>query len=390
MSAEAARTNREPEPLRVAHMVWGAGFGGIERFVSDLARAQASLLGAQVSVLACGAQSGDPSLERYVSPGVAVYAGGLRGGVDSRIHRLAAMADELPKADVIHLHGYNPVMALLTRRARLPVVFTEHGMLGLDCRAVSCESLKQVAKGLFLRHRVTVIACVSEWVARAAQLRYRIDGSRIRVVPDGVDFESIRVAGTREEVLRGEAVDSGAFVVAVTARLVDFKRIDRLIDACALMGGDGRPWSLLVAGDGPLGESLRERTKALGIADNVRFLGFRDHVWDLAGAADVVVLPSAREPFGLAVVEAMALGRPVVAFADSGGPAEIVREVGGGCLVDSVEDLGATLEQFRAGDTPERLRPLDSTGLRSTFSIERSAGMYGDLYDAAVSRESGS
>jgi len=390
MSAEAARTNREPEPLRVAHMVWGAGFGGIERFVSDLARAQASLLGAQVSVLACGAQSGDPSLERYVSPGVAVYAGGLRGGVDSRIHRLAAMADELPKADVIHLHGYNPVMGRLTRRAGLPVVFTEHGMLGLDCRPVSRESLKQMAKGLYLRHGVNVIACVSEWVAEAAQRRYGIDGSRTRVVPDGLDFESIRMGVTREEVLRAEAVDPAAFVLVVTARLVDFKRIDRLLDACALMRGDGRPWALLVIGDGPQGESLRERALALGIADNVRFLGFRDRVWDLVGAADVVALPSAHEPFGLAVLEAMVLGRGVVAFADSGGPAEIVREVGGGCLVDSVKDLGATLEQFRAGDRPERLRPLDSTRLRSTFSIERSARMYGDLYDAAVSRESGS
>ena len=389
MSAEAARPDREPEPLRVAHMVWGAGIGGIERFVTDLARVQASVLGMQVSVLACGAQAADHSLARYVSPGVAVYAGGLRSGVDQRLRRLIAMGDELPKVDVIHLHGYNPVMGLLTRRAGLPVVFTEHGMLGLDCRPVSRESLKQVAKARYLRHGVSVIACVSEWVAAAAQPRYGIDGSRIRVVPDGVDFARIRAERERHEVLLAEAVDPSACVVVVAARLAEVKAIDRLFGAAAQLRVGGREWVLLVVGGGPLEEHLRERAMALGIRANVRFLGFRERVWDLIGAADVVVLPSKRESFGLAVVEAMALGRPVIAFADSGGPAEIIREVGGGSLVDSVEDLGATLEQFRVGGTPERWRPLDSTRLRTSFSVERSARMYGDLYDVALSRESG-
>jgi glycosyltransferase involved in cell wall biosynthesis len=386
MSAEAARPGDEPAPLRVAHMVWGAGIGGIERFVSDLARVQASSPGIQVSVMACGAQAGDPSLARYVSPGVAVYAGELRSGVDSRLNRLAAMADELPETDVIHLHGYNPVMGLLTRRAGLPVVFTEHGMLGLDCEPVSRESLKQLGKGLYLRRRVCVVACVSEWVAQAARRRYAIDVGRIRVVPDGLDFERIRPRSTREDVLRGEAVDPSAFVLVVTARLVDSKRIDRLLDGCALMRRDGRPWTLLVVGDGPLGESLRQRALALGLADNVRFLGFRDRVWDLVGAADVVALPSSREAFGLAVVEAMALGRPVVAFSDSGGPAEIVERVGGGCLVDTVEALGPVLDRLRDGTTPEGLQPLDRARLASVFSIERSAATYADLYRAALLR----
>jgi hypothetical protein len=73
----------------------------------------------------------------------------------------------------------------------------------------------------------------------------------------------------------------------------------------------------------------------------------------------------------------------VVAFADSGGPAEIVQTVGGGRIVQSIDELTGVLEQSRAGLPFAGLRPLDRDLLRRTYSIGAAAAAYAKMYDAA-------
>jgi glycosyltransferase involved in cell wall biosynthesis len=259
--------------LRVIHVVWGAGFAGIERFVCDLARVQASAQQMDVRVLACGAPPDDPSLLRYAAPGVTAVGGGLSSGFDIWSGRLRAIARELASADLIHMHGFTPIVALIAWRMGRPAVFTAHGSLGLDQSRLSTASLKQAAKGLYLRRATSAVACVSEWIGEAARQRYKLDQNRVHVVLDGVDFERIRAQRPRNDILLAEGIEPSAWVVAVTARLVGKKRIDRLLDAAARMRPGAREWALLVAGSGPEENGLRERATALGIGGNVRFLG---------------------------------------------------------------------------------------------------------------------
>jgi glycosyltransferase involved in cell wall biosynthesis len=371
------------QPRRVVHVVWGAGFGGIERFVADLARAQSATGSMEVGVLVCGAEPADDSLARYESPNVVVHAGSLRSGFDVRPARLRAIAEELRAYDVVHLHGFMPGASLAIDRAKRPVVFTEHGLLGLGHRWPSRTAVKQSAKGVYLRRSVHAVACVSQWVAQTAEAKYRLDPQRVHEVPDGVDFARIVATRSRDEFLRSEGIDPASWIMVVTARLVQFKRLDRLFKALASLDSGGRDWALLLAGSGPLEAELRGRAAALGIAHRVRFLGYRDDTWDLVNAADLVPVPSDFEAFGLVVVEAMALDRPVMAFADSGGPAEIVQTVGGGCIVETVEQLVRALEQSRARLPVAGLRPLDHDLLRRTYGIEAAAANYARLYDAA-------
>jgi glycosyltransferase involved in cell wall biosynthesis len=368
------------------HVVWGSGFGGIERFVSDLAAYQASVMQTAVGVLACGATTDDPLLSHYASPGVSVVGGGLRSGLDIRRGSVATLVTELSTFDVIHLHSFTPLVALAAWRANRPVVFTEHGSLGLGNSRPWRSGIIQAAKGFYLRRRGVAVACISRWVRETAKKRYRLADDRLSLVPDGVDFSRIVLDQPRQGVLGALAVDASAWVIVVTARLVDFKRIDRLLDALSRLRSDGRAWALVVGGSGPLEQQLREQATRLGIADKVHFLGFRTDVWDLVGAADMVAVPSEHEPFGLVVLEAMALDRPVVAFADSGGPAEVIQVVGGGCVVDSVEALTTVLEQSRAGGRIDGLRALDSARLRAYYSIGRVAEDYGQLYSAVLER----
>jgi glycosyltransferase involved in cell wall biosynthesis len=352
--------------------------------VADLARVQAESSKARVGVLVCGTPPGHPSLARYEAPGVTVTAAGLLSGFDMTREPLALIAATLAKFDVTHMHGFTPSVARAARRAGRPIVFTEHGLLGLGAKKLSPAAAKQSLKGAFLRREVSAVACVSGWVAETAQRKYRIEADRLHTVPDGADLDSVRARRDRGRVLRDEGLDPGAWVSVVTARLVHFKRIDRLISAAGLLPPDPRSWAVLIAGSGPEGERLREHSATLHLEDHLRLLGYRDNVWDLVGAADLVVVPSENEPFGLVVIEAMALGRPVVAFSDSGGPAEILLEVGGGCLVESVEALATVMEHSRRDSPLPGFHPLDRNKLEGTYSIKRTAATYAQLYSAAV------
>lgn len=102
-------------------------------------------------------------------------------------------------------------------------------------------------------------------------------------------------------------------VVGYVGKLQDFKCVDDLIAACALLRDDAR-WELWLVGDGPARSSLESMVESLGLAERVRFFGFRntDEVPDLMAAMDVLVLPSRMEARGLVAIEAMATGATAV------------------------------------------------------------------------------
>jgi len=106
------------------------------------------------------------------------------------------------------------------------------------------------------------------------------------------------------------------------------KGFDLLLEALAATRGI----DLWIAGDGPMRPGLERAAGRLGIAERVRFLGWRDDVWQLLEAADLLVCPSVHEPLGNVVIEAWAAGTPVVATA-SDGPAALIEHRISGLLV---------------------------------------------------------
>ncbi len=146
-------------------------------------------------------------------------------------------------------------------------------------------------------------------------------------VPLGVDLDLFSPrrhdAGTRAML-----APPGEAVVLVVSRLSGEKRVDLAIDAVAQVVRDGRPARLVVAGGGPLLTRLRARAQHLGV--DHRFLGFvpdRARLATLLACADVVVAPGPIETFGLAALEALASGTPVVCSATSALP-EVVGAAG--------------------------------------------------------------
>lgn len=149
------------------------------------------------------------------------------------------------------------------------------------------------------------------------------------------------------------ATPDNAPVVLALARLHWKKGLDVLLGALAKLPGV-YGW---IAGAGPLEVDLKAMAQSLGVADRVRFLGWRDDRSALLGACDVVAFPSRYEPFGAVTVEAWAAQRPLV-VADAAGPAATVTHEEDALLIpkDDVDALAGALKRvLENGDLAARL-----------------------------------
>src|SRR5262249_47216792 len=126
-----------------------------------------------------------------------------------------------------------------------------------------------------------------------------------------VDPDALRPGVPREVVRERLGLGPEVPALLVAANLVQRKGIDVLLAAIAVLAPHSR-CELWIAGDGPERAALEAAAARIGIAERVRFLGRRGDVPDLLAACDVFALPSRQEGLGVAALEAMACGRPVV------------------------------------------------------------------------------
>jgi len=227
------------------------------------------------------------------------------------------------------------------------------------------------------------LPCVSQ--ATRAQLG---DTDRASVLHDGLALEPVRAPRDAARAALGLPADG--FVVAILGRISSWKGQDVLIRALAQPGGEGA--IAFVAGDPWQGEerrleALRTLASSLGVADRVRFAGFRADVENVYGAADIVAVPStAPDPLPNAALEAAAAGCCVVA-ADHGGLPEIIGDGVSGRLVTPGDHaaLARVLGELR-GDphARERLGAAAAADVRARFSAARVLAAAQELYDGLL------
>jgi glycosyltransferase involved in cell wall biosynthesis len=356
----------------VVHVLWSGGVGGIERLVHDLAREQLRQ-GMRVGV-AFG-QPSEPFASAVRAAGIPVIDLAIRSGYELHPARLVRATRALRRWDVVHLHGFNLPLATVTIAARRPVVFTEHGNFALGREPGRAGNLKQSIQSIFLRRHVTAIAANSNHTAKRLAALYRIPLADVDIVWNGVDFASIPPPTTAREQ------GSNGLLVAYVGRLVNFKRVERLIEACARVPA-GPGLEALIVGAGPLDEPLKRLARERAVDDRVRFLGNRSDLDDVLAPVDVLVHPSEGEPFGLAIVEACARGLLPVVFADGGGALEVVPP--DARIVASIDELSTALEGLAASDALSLdARRARSSWARERFPIARAADGYLELYRSA-------
>ncbi len=241
------------------------------------------------------------------------------------------------------------------RRHRVPAVMVSHesvaGLLGMAAKAPWTGKLADALNGRTARQYERVI-CTTGWAAAEFE---RIGAGNLVRVPLGVDLEMFSPARYSQALRRRYAADGEALIVHC-GRLSVEKKPECSIAAVAELTAAGVPAVLVVAGDGPLRKRLQRRAAGLP----VRFTGFvgdRAALASLLATADVVLAPGPVETFGLAALEALACGTPVVVSADSALP-EVVGAAGvavaGERFADGVRDALRWPEAARRAEARAR------------------------------------
>ncbi|MEW6202336.1 MAG: glycosyltransferase [bacterium] len=184
----------------------------------------------------------------------------------------------------------------------------------------------------WMNRQLDFTICVSEAVRRNVIKRESLADEKCVVIPNGIELPlNVSLSADERRAVRAELGAAEGMKMAVTlSRLGAEKGIDVLIDAALACGRDDLVF--IVAGSGTQEKALKQKAQSLGLEAKIRFIGYRKDALRILGAADVFVLPAYEEPFGISVLEAMALGIPVVAT-DAGGPSEILTDGENGFLV---------------------------------------------------------
>jgi alpha-1,6-mannosyltransferase len=188
------------------------------------------------------------------------------------------------------------------------------------------------------------IICTTAWAA--AEFR-RIGVRNLVEVPLGVDLDVFH-PDANDAAVRGRYARPDQLLLVHCGRLSTEKRPERSVDALAALHADGVDAVLVVAGDGPLREGLIERAAGLPVRFT-RFLADRTDVAALLASADVALAPGPIETFGLAALEALACGTPVVVAAESALP-----EVVGGAGVAVGADFAQGVREILARPEAQR------------------------------------
>lgn len=276
------------------------------------------------------------------------------------------------RPDLVHCHTgrANWLGGLAAKRVGIPAVSTRR----MD-RRVKPGLRTRWLYGSLMR-RVAAISPAVEMRLREAG----VPAERIRTIWSAIDPATLVPTAPREVLRERFGASPGMRCLLVAANLVHRKGVDVLLEALASERRDDTlAW---IAGDGPERASLEAMASRLALADRVRFLGRRDDVPDLLEACDVFVLPSRQEGLGVAALEAMARGRPVVASA-VGGLAEAVVSGETGLLVppDDAPALAAALARV-VGDAgfAARLGAAGARRVEEHFLADSMVAAYQILY----------
>ncbi len=294
----------------------------------------------------------------------------------SKQHEVA-LREEL---DILHVHYAIPhaTTAFLAREMLgdanpLRYVTTLHGT---DITLVGQES-SFYAITKFSIEQSNRVTAVSEYLKEETLRAFGCSECSIDVIPNFVDLDEYHPASSD---CRETLAPAGHKLITHVSNFREVKRVRDVVRVFARIRR-AMPATLMLIGDGPERDVAASEAKQMEVAEDVRFLGRLDHVTNLLQASDLFILPSQTESFGLAALEAMACGVPVVATR-AGGLPEVVDDAVNGILepVGSVEAMGRRAVELLRDDRLHKRMAEAAIEKARTFSAEKIVPMYEDLY----------
>ena len=372
--------------MRVMHVQKVSGIGGSERHLLNLLPAlRARGIDARMYVLATG--DAYRFVDALVATGVPVTT--TAAGPDANpavgfrlIREIRAVRPDLVHTHLIHADTHGQPAA---RLCSVPGVSSFHACPPFYDRPLYRSMARLVGR----MARATI--AISDHLGRYLVDRDLTPADRVRVIHYGIDSAGWRLSvQDRERERIGQGLARGDIAVGVSSRLVPEKGHADLIDAVAIARRSDSRLRLMIAGDGPLRESLERRAAAALPPESYRFLGFVDDIRSFMNACDVFVFPTTPdfgEGFGLAALEASAAGVPIVGT-DVGPIPEVVADGESGRIVPprAPAALAAAIMEL-AGDDHLRRRLGEGAARRAheVFGLDRMVDRSVDVYHEVLS-----
>jgi glycosyltransferase involved in cell wall biosynthesis len=329
-------------------------------------------LGFRTSVMCPNAQSVDAEQRKQL--GIVEYPY-LQAPVWGRVvlEMLARELDDEPP-DLIHIQSRNaiPQGLWLARRLRVPVIQTVHDYL---------QPRERLRYDPLLTRRVIA---VSDSVKADLLGRCHLDDGFVTVIHSGVDCDPERVDW--------EVLSSGRIPVVGTAGPLEaVKGFPFFLGAAARVLAAGREVEFVIAGAGPEEENLRRLARELGIAEHMTFVPNLLDFAEALEAMDLFCLPSLQQGIGTIMLEAMVLGRPVIATR-VGGVYRVIRDGETGLLVPPSDSAKLAERIMELLDDPPRARRIGAAAraevlqeFRVDQMVEQTAAVYRQVLDKSAS-----
>lgn len=382
------RVAARPRRLRVCHIMSADLWAGAEVQVATVA---SYLVGRPEIELTAVLLNEGPLAGELRRLGVPVTV------LDEQRHNALAILLSLTRllrdhpVDVVHTHRYKDTVlgAIAAKLGGVPcLVRTIHGqsepMRGWDrAKFRIYEGLDRLA----LRCFADRIIAVSRRMGGSLECGYK--PGTVVTIHNGVDLRRIRPTRPPDHVRQELGIDPAALLIGTVGRLSPVKGHAHFLRAARLILERQPGARFLIVGDGPLRPQLESSARQLGIDRACVFSGSRTDIYDLMAAMDVFVLPSLDEGIPMALLEAMAVGVPVVATAVGGVP-EVVAHRATGLLVRSGDERAlaeACLELARDVEWARTLGDRARRRVEEAFSHEQGGQMLVEAYrDISMSR----
>jgi L-malate glycosyltransferase len=289
--------------------------------------------------------------------------------------------------ELLHVHyaiphatvAYLAKMILRSKDIHIPVITTLHGtditLVGRD------PSFAPVVE--FGINESDGVTAVSRDLRDRTMEHFDVH-SEIEVIPNFIDLQ--RFNRQDKEHFRKAITPNGEFIVAHTS---NFRKVKRVEDVIHVFHGIASrfPSKLLLVGDGPERRNLENLCRELGRCQDIIFLGKQDAIEELLAVSDLFLIPSQSESFGLAALEALACGVPVIA-SNAGGLPEVIKDNYCGFLKEVGDVEGMIKAAVSLFDNPAKLAEfrVNARKQAENFDIKRVVPIYEAYYCAVSNR----
>jgi len=369
--------------MRILHLISSVGLFGAERVAIELSKSLKRTYHCEpiLGVIRNIYNPHEEILEEAKSNDILYTVFSCRNQLDLKLAFSIREFIKKNRVDIIHCHGYKSnFYGLLASKGQVPSVTTNHNWLTAHWKLKTYCLLDS----LWIRFFDRIVAVSNE--VKRDMLRYKIPEDKIRVIDNGIAIERFEKLVETKNMKNQLGFEEKIRIIGTIGNLGTEKGHIYLLEAAKQILDVVKDLKFLIIGDGRLRKPLEEKSEELGIKKHVIFTGQRKDIPELLMAMDIFVLPSIKEGLPIALLEAMAAKRPVIATRVGAIP-KVIENKDIGVLVEPKDIKGLRDAIMNLLNDPGRMNLLARKGFDRVcmdFSSDEMGKNYLKLYNELI------